>query len=271
MPTGTGVYLKNISRRRLLTRKEEIVLSQMIEGKLIEPDGSVRLLSKNDSEYARRKMIESNLRLVVSIVKNYQNRGCDFDDLISEGNIGLIKAVEKFDWRRGFRFSTYATWWIKQAVQRLVSNHGCQIRTPGLTNALQEQLKEVRLDFIELNGQEPSRHELADMLGVTESTVVATMSGLPQMSSLDMPVSADGDRQLKDIIPDEESESPLDKINRSEMVALVAKVLETLTPREEKIIRMRFGLTEDPTDSNNFPVLESEITDMLEQIQKTLT
>ena len=274
--SGVGTYLKQIGKRKLLTKEQEIELAQAIEaGKTrewIENVNGLAVTKKHKPTQtevqkagrARNRMIESNLRLVVSIAKNYQERGCDLEDLIAAGNIGLMKAVERFDWRRGFRFSTYGSWWIRQAVGREIASQGKQIRVPGRTAALARDIKTAREEFIELHGQEPTKGELADLLGITESTVIATMGGAPTVVSLEDTVGKqDGnDKQMKDVIPDEEADSPFDVIDKKELVDLVSKVMKTLSPREEKILRMRFGITEDPTNHSDFPITRGEIDEM---------
>lgn len=277
---GIGVYLKQIGRHKLLTREQEVELSKRIEAgrrrEWTERDKKTGKLSRKkyvpteeqakDADRARKRMIESNLRLVVSIAKGHQNRGCDLDDLIAEGNLGLMKGVERFDWRRGFRFSTYGSWWIRQAIGRLVANQGRSIRVSGRASAISKELQAAREEFIELNGQEPTRAELADLVGVTETTVSATLSGLPYIVSLDMPIgSEDSGRQLKDVIEDVESDSPFDLVDRKELVALVSKVLDTLPAREDKILRMRFGISEDPSNHENFPITQREIDGMMKE------
>lgn len=270
------MYLRQIGRHKLLTKEQEIELAQQIERGVTKEvreviDGQTvvkkHVPSDDDMKVANRardRMIRSNLRLVVSIAKGYQNRGCDLDDLIATGNIGLMKAVERFDWRRGFRFSTYGSWWIRQAVGREIASQGKSIRVPGRATNLARDLKHAREEFVELHGQDPTTLELAELLGVTESAVAASMDGIPTVISLDDRVGRGdgGDRFVRDTIPDEDAMSPFDLINRAELVGLVRKVLETLNPREEKILRMRFGISEDPTDHERFPVTQGEIDEM---------
>lgn len=262
---GIGTYLRQIGRRKLLTKEQEIEFSQCIEGFRLGPDGERIPTTDSEKKHARRLMIESNLRLVVSIAKGHQNRGCDLDDLIAEGNIGLMRAVERFDWKRGFRFSTYASWWIRQAVGRLVANQGHQIRTPGRLGNLSSDLRQARDEFIELNGQEPTREELAELLGVTEATVTASLMGPLSMVSLDVEIARDDDprgQTLKDRIPDEDAVSPFEMLDKKELIALVTRVMDTLTPREHKVLLMRYGITPDPTDHVNFPILQGELDEL---------
>jgi RNA polymerase primary sigma factor len=245
---GTSIYLKQIGKHELLTKEQEVELSQKINGYVIK-SGAREPVTEREKIQARAKMIESNLRLVVSIAKGHQNRGCDLEDLIAEGNIGLMKAVEKFDWQKGFRFSTYASWWIRQAMGRLVASQGKQIRVPGRMGNLNASLAAARNEFIELNGFEPTREDLADALGVTQSTVSATVSGLPHVISLDAELksfdtSGGSTKTLRDVVVDEDSMSSFEMVDRCEIMGILIDVLETLSKREELIIEMRFGLTQ---------------------------
>lgn len=261
---GTSAYLRGISRRKLLTKEQEVELSQAIEGGRPTKTHTPTAEEIKVAGLARTRMIECNLRLVVSIAKAYQNRGCELDDLIATGNMGLMKAVERFDWRRGFRFSTYGSWWIRQAVTREVASQGRLIRVPGRAVMVARGLKHAYDEFVELHGVEPTRADLAELMGVTETTVAATMDGTPIVVSLDDPVgsSEGGDRRVRDTISDVDAESPFDAIDRKELVALVGSVLQTLTDREEKILRMRYGIGEDPTDHEKFPITQGELEEM---------
>lgn len=258
-----GSYLKQIGRRKLLTREQEVELSQKIEGTLHGPDGSLTAVNVRDQKRAKDLMIESNLRLVVSIAKGQQNRGCDLEDLIAEGNIGLMRAVDRFDWRRGFRFSTYASWWIRQAVGRHVANQGKGIRMSGRACSIMADAHAARAEFIELNGQEPTCLELADVMGVTEATMQASLSGLPRLVSLDEPIgSVDQQRSVKDTIVDDETISPFDALDHAELVTMVSQVLDALSDRDQNILRMRFGIYEDPTDHIRFPITQQEMDEI---------
>ena len=261
---GTSAYLKGISRRKLLTKEQEIELSQAIErGKPTKTHTPTTEDVKN-ADLARIRMVECNLRLVVSIAKGYQNRGCELDDLIATGNMGLMKAVERFDWHRGFRFSTYGSWWIRQAVTREVASQGRLIRVPGRAIMVARGLKQAYDEFVELHGVEPTRADLAEIMGVTETTVTATLDGTPIVVSLDDPIGpSDGvARCVKDTISNEDQESSFDIIDRKELVALVGSVLQTLSDREERILRMRYGISQNPTDHENFPITKREMEEM---------
>ena len=272
--SGIGMYLKQIGRYKLLTPEQEVMLSQQIGGMTNckwhrENDGEVIIDSFDPADNAmiaaaKKKMTVSNLRLVVAIAKTRQGMGCDLEDLVNEGNIGLMRAVEKFDWKRGYRFSTYACWWIRQAVGRLVANQGCSVRASGRAASLAKPMKLARDEFIEFHEREPTIPELAALLNVTESTVVTSMNGRPHVMSVDDSIGSYNNggqlKTLKDIIPDNRPMSnPLEVLDRKELILLIARVMKTLTSREERILRMRFGLSEDPTDHENFPITQQEM------------
>lgn len=268
MENTTSDYLKKIGRRKLLTKEQEIELSKAIElGRT--PDDPLAIKGHIPSaqqikaaERAKNRMIECNLRLVVSIAKSYQSRGCELDDLIAAGNIGLMKAVERFDYSRGFRFSTYGSWWIRQAVGREVASQGRSIRVPGRATTFAKDLNNIREDFIEIHGQEPTRPELAELLGVTETTIASALEGAPVVMSFEDNVGFNGDKKLHEVVADEEADTPFDLINKKQISDIVQKTFATLNEREEKILRMRFGIGADPTDHENFPITYSEINIM---------
>lgn len=243
-------YFDEVGRSNLLTREEEVELSKKIE------EGDPR---------ARQKLIECNLRLAVSIAKKYQNFGCDLPDLIQESNIGLMKAVEKFDWRRGFRFSTYATWWIRQSVRRHVTANSSTIRIPSHARGLISKIKSTIKEYEEDLGTPPTTAELSDILGVSESIIEDAMSAPTYTSSLSHPIGKDESGTLQDIIPDEESQTPDEVIDRAKMISAVRRGLQNLTAREEKIIRLRFGISESSTNHLEYPISAEKYYKMMEQ------
>ncbi len=250
MPNLLRTYFDEVGRSNLLTREEEVELSKKIE--------------KGDP-LARQRLIESNLRLAVSIAKKYQNFGCDLPDLIQESNIGLMKAVEKFDWRRGFRFSTYATWWIRQSVRRHVTANSSTIRIPSHARGLISKIKSTIAEYEEDLGEPPTNAELADILGVTESIIEDALSAPTYTSSLSHPIGKDESGTLQDIIPDHEAKSPDEVIDKAKMTDAVRRGLQNLTAREEKIIRLRFGITENPANDAEFPISAEKYFNMLEE------
>ena len=242
-------YFSEVGRSNLLTREEEVSLSKRIE---------------MGDALARQKLIECNLRLAVSIAKKYQNFGCDLPDLIQESNIGLMKAVEKFDWRRGFRFSTYATWWIRQAVRRHVTANSSTIRIPSHARGLISKIKSTIAEYEEDLGKPPTSAELAEILGVTESIIDDAKRAPTYTSSLSHPIGKDETGTLQDIIPDEEAQTPDEAIDRVKMTMAVRKGLQNLTAREEKIIRLRFGITESATNDAEYPISAQKYFKMME-------
>jgi RNA polymerase sigma factor (sigma-70 family) len=243
------VYLDEIGRHELLTKDDEARLAQDIDAgrdaraKLDEPAP----IKRNDrrkledavlrGEAARREFIQSNLRLVVSIAKKYQASGLPLLDLVQEGNLGLMHAVEKFDWRKGFKFSTYATWWIRQAIQRGIANTGRTIRLPAHAGDNLLRLHRVRAQLEAELEREPTVVELARELDVAELLLVA-----PDPVSLAEPVSEDGETELGDLVEDRSAESPFDAAARALLPAEVEKLLSVLDERERRILSLRFGL-----------------------------
>lgn len=221
------VYLKEIGRVQLLSPEEEVELAKrMAEG----------------DQTARQRLAESNLRLVVSIAKRYVGRGMHFLDLIQEGNLGLIKAVEKFDYTKGFKFSTYATWWIRQAITRAIADQARTIRIPVHMVETINKVKKVSAQLLHENGREPTVEEVAEAMSITEDKVREILRVAQEPVSLETPIGEEEDSHLGDFIPDEDAQVPAEAAYQSLLKEQLTEVLATLTPREEKVLRLRFGL-----------------------------
>ena len=222
-----GSYLKEISRERLLTKEEEVVLAKQIA---------------KGSREARRRMTEANLRLVVSIAKKYQNRGMPLLDLIQEGNLGLMRAVEKFDHRRGYKFSTYATWWIRQAVLRSIGDQARTIRLPLHMGDRLNKLMRVTQRLTEGLGRVPTDEELGEELASTKLEVEELRKLARDAVSLETPISDESDTELGHLLEDETAESPVEAATAADMRRQLDEVLRTLDPRERRVVQLRFGL-----------------------------
>jgi RNA polymerase primary sigma factor len=234
-PAGVGdslqLFLADVARHRLLTAAEEVVLAKRIEG--------------GDS-VAKRQMIESNLRLVVSIAKRHRGLGVPFLDLIQEGTLGLSRAADKFDWRRGYKFSTYATWWIRQAVQRAVANHASTIRLPVHINERRQKLYWAARRLETELGRDPTIDELAEATGIIVHHVEAALTAVSASVSLNHTVGDDRDGELADLLPDHEAEDPFEEAERSLRYQQVRSALDALPNRERRILELRFGFDCDP-------------------------
>ncbi len=223
------VYLKEIGRVPLLSTDEEISLAEKM---------------LNGDEAAKKRLSEANLRLVVSIAKRYVGRGMQFLDLIQEGNLGLIKAVEKFDHSKGFKFSTYATWWIRQAITRAIADQARTIRIPVHMVETITKVKKISSQLLHQNGHEPTAEEIAKELSMSVDKVREIMRISQEPVSLETPIGEEEDSHLGDFIPDDEAPAPVDATSHVLLREQLSEVLGTLTPREEMVLRLRFGLVD---------------------------
>jgi RNA polymerase primary sigma factor len=225
------LFLADVGRHKLLTAAEEVTLAKALE---------------RGDPTAKRRMIESNLRLVVSIAKGYRGLGVPFLDLIQEGTLGLNRAVEKFDWRRGFKFSTYATWWIRQSVQRAVANHARTIRVPVHVVERQQKLgRAARRLEVEL-GREATKDELAEATGLPMQHVDEALGAAHASVSLNQTVGADDEGELGDLFADREAADPFDEAEESLRRQGVRRALDALPERERRILELRFGFEGEP-------------------------
>jgi RNA polymerase primary sigma factor len=225
------LFLADVGRHKLLTAHEEVTLAKAIE---------------RGDPLAKRRMIESNLRLVVSIAKGYRGLGVPFLDLIQEGTLGLNRAVEKFDWRRGYKFSTYATWWIRQSVQRAVANHARTIRVPVHVVERQQKLgRAARRLEVEL-GREATKQELAEATGLPLQHVDEALGAAQASVSLNQTVGADDEGELGDLFADREAADPFDEAEESLRRQSVRRALDALPERERRILELRFGFEGEP-------------------------
>ena len=223
------MYLKEIGNVPLLSTEEEVALAQRVEA---------------GDESAKKQLIEANLRLVVSIAKKYVGRGMPFLDLIQEGNMGLMKAVDKFDYSKGFKFSTYATWWIRQAINRGIADTGRTIRVPvHMVETINKTLRMTRTLLQEL-GREPTPEEVADRLGVPVARVREVLKISRDPVSLDTPIGEEDDSHLGDFIEDDSALSPADSAAFSMLREELSTALESLTDRERQVVQLRFGLVD---------------------------
>jgi len=223
------IYLKEIGRVPLLTAEEEIELaSRMMQG----------------DTYARRRLSEANLRLVVSVAKKYVGRGMQFLDLIQEGNLGLIKAVEKFDYTKGFKFSTYATWWIRQAITRAIADQARTIRIPVHMVETITKVKKVSSQLLHENGHEPTPEDIARRLNMPPERVREIIRIAQDPVSLETPIGEEEDSHLGDFIPDDDAPAPAEAASHTLLKEQLSDVLSTLTDREERVLKLRFGLTD---------------------------
>ena len=221
------MYLKEIGKVPLLSSEDEIELAKKIE---------------EGSNYAKKKLAEANLRLVVSIAKRYVGRGMLFLDLIQEGNLGLIKAVEKFDYRKGYKFSTYATWWIRQAITRAIADQARTIRIPVHMVETINKLIRIQRQLVQELGRDPLPEELSKQMDMPVDKVREILKIAQEPVSLETPIGEEEDSHLGDFIPDDDAPAPAEAAAFTMLKEQLINVLDTLTPREEKVLRLRFGL-----------------------------
>ena len=249
------LYLTDIGQYPLLTKEGEVRLAQQIEAGV---EARTALAAKDDSlaparkrelkrnlkrgDDAQRTFVQSNLRLVVSIAKKYQASGLPLLDLIQEGNLGLMHAVEKFDWRKGFKFSTYATWWIRQAITRSIADQARTIRIPVHMIETINKLVRTSRQMLHEIGREPTPEEMAEKLGMPLEKVRKVMKIAKEPISLETPIGDEEDSHLGDFIEDKNAILPVDAAIHSNLRETTTRVLASLTPREERVLRMRFGI-----------------------------
>jgi len=238
-------YFKEVGSHNLLTREEEVELAKRIEG---------------GDQLARNRMIEANLRLAISIAKNFRDKGCSFEDLVQESNMGLIRAVDRFDWRKGFKFSTYAVWWIRQAVQSHVAGQSGSIKMPTSARAIMYKAHKFRIEYQEQFKCEPEPAEVAASVGVPLGTLQAIYKSGATAISLDRPMSNDdsGSRTFAEVVGGVDDKDLGEELDKGVIRDVLVQGLKRLSAREENIIRLRFGLTEPSDDHTNFPITKSQ-------------
>ena len=227
MDDPVRMYLKEIGKIKLLTSEEEVELAKRIE---------------QGDEEAKQELANANLRLVVSIAKRYVGRGMQFLDLIQEGNLGLIKAVEKFDYHKGYKFSTYATWWIRQAITRAIADQARTIRIPVHMVETINKMTRISRDLLQKYGREPKPAEIAKEMGISEAKVLEIQKIAQEPVSLETPIGEEEDSHLGDFVPDDKEKSPQEEVSRKMLRETVNEVLGELTEREAKVLSLRFGL-----------------------------
>ncbi|MCA1595087.1 MAG: sigma-70 family RNA polymerase sigma factor [Chloroflexi bacterium] len=232
------LYLRKVGSIALLTPEEEVALAKRVQ--------DARFDGREDAR-AKSRLTEANLRLVVAIAKKYTNRGMTFLDLIQEGNIGLIRAVDKFDYRKGFRFSTYATWWVRQAITRAISDQSRTIRLPSHMGETIGRINKTSRELARSLGREPTMEEIGEEVGLSAERVAAILRVLPEPLSLESPVGEDENSSLGDYIEDIGAVSPDSALSSIALREQIEKVLDSLTEREREVVRLRYGLSDGQT------------------------
>ena len=233
MANDLKTYFKAVGKTPLLTREEEVELSKRIEA---------------GDQRARDHMIRANIRLAISIAKNYSNKGCDLEDLIQESSMGLIKAVDRFDWRKGFKFSTYACWWIKQAVRQFIASQSGAIKLPTYAKGILYKMRKVAEEYEAEFGVAPSQQEVADLLGTSLATLQALIKSASNPVSLDASAfhsDPNSGRKIHETMVDRSQPNADEEIDRKRLMKVMRGALSDLSPREETVLRLRFGISEE--------------------------
>lgn len=263
---AVSAYLNALHRFPQLKHPEAVELFKLYNsGCTRDVDGEV-VERTAEAFKVRKKLCECNLRLVVSIAKQYKGHNLPIEDLIQEGNIGLMKALDRFDWQRGFRFSTYATWWIKQAIGQHVLKRKRMIRLPAHAATVQRKMLQAAEEYREGKGCEPTTEELMDIIGASETVVKATIHSGRGTISLQQPLSSSGDGDtVEDKVEDERPGcDPFENVAEKQLLEIAKGVLSSLSAKEAAILRLRFGLVEDATDSQSYPITEAEARSVME-------
>jgi RNA polymerase sigma factor (sigma-70 family) len=260
---GTAIanYLNALQRFPQLKHPEMVELFQKYEsGRTLGADGEVVSLTPEAAKI-RTKLIECNLRLVVSIAKTYRNHNLPIEDLIQEGNIGLMKSIERFDWKRGFRFSTYSSWWIKQAIGQHVLKRKRMIRLPAHAATAQRKIIQASTDYRTQFGVDPTTEELVDLIGTSATVVKATQHSGRSIVSLQATASNSGEGQTwEDTVEDLSfTASPYNNVAEKQSLEKTREIMQVLPDKEQAILRLRFGLVEESTDHESYPITVSEM------------
>jgi len=246
--SGIANYLTSLKKYPQLSHEEMITLF-----KKYEQGGSIALKAK-------KKLIESNLRLVVYISKQYKGYDIPFEDLIQEGNLGLMKSIEKFDWTKGFRFSTYATWWVKQAIGQYILKRKRIIRMSAHAVTAQKKMAAAAEEYRQIMGYDPTDEELKEITGTSTAVFNATNFSGKRILSLDQPLSSEpGSDTLEDKLIDNRNVSPLDMISSQQLLHIARSVLEQLSPKEAAILRLRFGLIDDVLEDSQYNITQEDM------------
>jgi RNA polymerase primary sigma factor len=239
MADAIEMFFQQVGKTELLTREQEVDLAQRIE---------------SGDRRARDRMIRANLRLAISLAKQFQNRGSSLEDLIQESSLGLIKAVDRFDWRKGFKFSTYACWWIKQSIRQHVASHSAPLKLPTYAKNMMFKIQQATSDYNEAFGQHPSTEEIAEALGTTTDTIMTIIAcSAPGVSMDSVPRSnrnVDGNGKTLGEMIEDASDHIDDVLDKQKILPVIRRALQSLTPREEKVLRLRFGIYEDLDDGD---------------------